>query len=180
MVLIMILDQIAIINFQLQPLYEWCDTFGFIQFILGTVTGISLQYLYCVWSCKQLSKPISCSLVPPTNWFKSFEKSKLNEILFSFNTNKMSLNYLFFCNLTTLNNNVDFGATITVLMYLRLKSSFSEKATKIWKNLPLVLTLLSKNSCVVKTSGIFFQILWPSHNISTLTQFSEVISVSIS
>ena len=36
------------------------------------------------------------------------------------------------------------------------KSSFSEKATKIWKNIPLVLTLLSKNSCFVKTGGRFF------------------------
>ena len=35
-----------------------------------------------------------------------------------------------------------------------LKSSFSEKATKIWKNFPLVLTLLSKDSCFIK-------ILWP-------------------
>ena len=33
---------------------------------------------------------------------------------------------------------------------LQLKSSFSEKGTKIWKNLPLVLTLLSK------TGGRFF------------------------
>ena len=49
-----------------------------------------------------------------------------------------------------------------------LKFRFSEKATKIWKNLPLVLTLLSKNSCFVKTGGRFFQILWPSHNILTL------------
>ena len=37
-----------------------------------------------------------------------------------------------------------------------LKFSFSEKATKIWKNIPLVLTLLSKNRCFVKTSGRFF------------------------
>ena len=49
-----------------------------------------------------------------------------------------------------------------------LKYSFSEKATKTWKNLPLVLTLQSKNSCFVKTGGRFFQILWPSHNVSTL------------
>jgi hypothetical protein len=50
-----------------------------------------------------------------------------------------------------------------------LKFSFSEKSTKIWKNLPPVLTLLSKNSCFVKTSGRFFLILWPSHNVLTLT-----------
>ena len=51
----------------------------------------------------------------------------------------------------------------------RLKSSFSEKSTKIWKNLPLVLTVLSKNSCSVKKGGWFFQILWPSHNVLTLS-----------
>ena len=50
----------------------------------------------------------------------------------------------------------------------KLKFSFSEKTTKIWKNLPLVLTLLSKNNCFVKTGGRFFQILWPSHNVWTL------------
>ena len=32
----------------------------------------------------------------------------------------------------------------------QLNSNFSEKATKSWKNLPLVLTLLSKNCCFVK------------------------------
>ena len=39
------------------------------------------------------------------------------------------------------------------------KSSFSEKATKIWKNLPIVLTLLSKNilSNHLKQEGDFFQ-----------------------
>ena len=36
--------------------------------------------------------------------------------------------------------------------------------TKFWKNLPLALTLLSKNDCFVKTGRRFFQILWPSHN----------------
>ena len=65
-----------------------------------------------------------------------------------------------------------------------LKFSFSEKATKIWKNLPLVLTLLSKNSCCVKTRGRFFQILWPSHNVSTLkkvkfpTRYIQIIDPS--
>ena len=52
--------------------------------------------------------------------------------------------------------------------YRLLKSSFSEKVTKIWKNLPLVLMLLSKNNCFVKTGGRCFQILWPSHNVGTL------------
>ena len=50
----------------------------------------------------------------------------------------------------------------------RLNFSFSEKATTFWKNLPFVLTLLSKDSCFVKTGGRFFQILWPSYNVWTL------------
>ena len=58
-----------------------------------------------------------------------------------------------------------------------IKFSFSEKATKIWKNLPLVLTLLSKNNYFVKTSGRFFQILWPSHNVLTLTEVTNVITL---
>ena len=49
-----------------------------------------------------------------------------------------------------------------------VKFRFSEKATKFEKNLPLVLTLLGENSCFVKTGGIFFQILWRSHNVLTL------------
>ena len=49
---------------------------------------------------------------------------------------------------------------------LMLKSSFSEKPTKIWKNLPLVLMLLSKHNCFVKTGGRFFQILWPCLNFN--------------
>ena len=52
---------------------------------------------------------------------------------------------------------------------LEIKFSFSEKTTKIWKNLPLVLIVLSKN-CFVKTGGKFFQIFWPSHNIWTLKE----------
>ena len=46
------------------------------------------------------------------------------------------------------------------------KYSFSEKATKIGKNIPLVLTLQNKDSCFVKTGGF----LWPFHNILTLKQ----------
>jgi hypothetical protein len=49
-----------------------------------------------------------------------------------------------------------------VILRVVLKFSFSEKATKIRKNLPLVLKPLSRNSCFVKTGGRFFQILWPS------------------
>ena len=48
------------------------------------------------------------------------------------------------------------------------KFLFSEKATKIWKNLPLVLRLLSKYSCFVKTGLRFFQVFWPSHHVLTL------------
>ena len=58
---------------------------------------------------------------------------------------------------------------ITVDTFFSLvKFSFSEKAIKIWKNIPLVLRLLSKNNCFAKTGGRFFQILWPSHNIWTV------------
>ena len=42
------------------------------------------------------------------------------------------------------------------LHYIPVKSSFSEKTTKIWKILPLDLMLLSKNSCFFNTGGIFF------------------------
>ena len=52
---------------------------------------------------------------------------------------------------------------------ISVKSSFSKKATKIWKTLPLVSTLLSKNSYFVKTGGRFFQIfgllLMSSHHL---------------
>ena len=51
------------------------------------------------------------------------------------------------------------------LLWLVLKSKFSEKATKIWKNLPLVLTFTQWKSNQV---GDFFQILWPSDNVLTL------------
>ena len=56
-----------------------------------------------------------------------------------------------------------------------LKFSFSEKVTKIWKNIPLVLTLLSENNCFVITGGRFFQILWPSHNVWILTHFLQSV-----
>ena len=42
-------------------------------------------------------------------------------------------------------------------IYIRtVKFRFSEKATNFEKNLPLVLTLLGKNSCFIKTDGSFF------------------------
>ena len=41
--------------------------------------------------------------------------------------------------------------------YLLLKSSFSEKVTKMRKNPPLVLTLLSKTSVLSKEVGDFFK-----------------------
>ena len=41
-----------------------------------------------------------------------------------------------------------------------VKFRFSEKTTKIWKNLPLILTVLSKH----QNKWEIFQILWPSHN----------------
>ena len=48
----------------------------------------------------------------------------------------------------------------------KLKFRFSEKATNFWKNAHLF-DVIEKTS---KTSRRFFQILWPSHNILTLTQ----------
>ena len=54
---------------------------------------------------------------------------------------------------------------ITQKCFVLLKFSFSEKGTKNWKNLPLVLMVLSKYRCFV--SGRFFPILWPFHNVLT-------------
>ena len=62
---------------------------------------------------------------------------------------------------------------ILILCYARcidlLKVQLFWKGHKNLKNLPLVLTLLSKNNCFVKTGWRFFQILWPSHNVWTLS-----------
>ena len=44
--------------------------------------------------------------------------------------------------------------------------AFLKRPQKLKKNLPLALI---KNSCFVKTSGSFFQILWPSLNVLTIT-----------
>ena len=43
---------------------------------------------------------------------------------------------------------------------VKFSFNFLRRPQKFEKNLPLVLTLLSKNSCLVKTSGRFFPILW--------------------
>ena len=62
-----------------------------------------------------------------------------------------------------------------------LKSRFSEKSTKVGKNLTLVLTLLSENSCFVKKDGIFFfQIVRPSHNVLTLKIMQSEIPLGTS
>ena len=53
-------------------------------------------------------------------------------------------------------HNVDEKSSEVVLLFLKFR--FSEKATKMWKNLPLVLTLLSK---CWNNWEIFFQIVWP-------------------
>ena len=62
---------------------------------------------------------------------------------------------------------------VLFLFFSYLQSSFSEKATKLRKNLPLVLMLLSKNSCFVKSGGRLVQILWPSNNFLTLLKISK-------
>ena len=54
-----------------------------------------------------------------------------------------------------------------------------KRPQKLKKNLPLALTLLSKNSCFVKTGGRFFQILWTSHNVLALRQKIRIIQVQI-
>ena len=51
---------------------------------------------------------------------------------------------------------IPFYSIFCVITSCILKSSSSEKATNIWNNLPLVLMLLSKNSCFVETGGRFF------------------------
>ena len=51
--------------------------------------------------------------------------------------------------------------------FLVLKFIYSEKATKIWNNLPLWRYWV-KTTVMSKQVGDFFQILWPSHNIWTL------------
>ena len=51
----------------------------------------------------------------------------------------------------------------------QLKSSLIlKRLQKLEKNLPLVLTLLSKAAVLSKQVGDFFQILRPSHNVLTL------------
>ena len=55
---------------------------------------------------------------------------------------------------------------ILIIIHLILKFRFSEKATKIWRNLPLGFDIMWVK---VKTQwGNFFQIMWPPHNILTL------------
>ena len=63
---------------------------------------------------------------------------------------------------------LDGGALCMELMTPQVKFSFSEKATKFWKNLLLVLILLSKNSYFVKTGGRLFQILRPYRYVLNL------------
>ena len=70
-------------------------------------------------------------------------------IFFHYHFWKMSLNFFIFRNAFAI---FDHGNAVAV------KSRFSEKATKIWKNIPLVLTLLSKKICFVITSERFFPI----------------------
>ena len=52
-----------------------------------------------------------------------------------------------------------------------LKFRFSEKTTKIWKNILLILTWLSKHR---NKWEIFKNVLWPSHNIVTLISVLKI------
>ena len=55
---------------------------------------------------------------------------------------------------------------------------FYEGHKNLKKKVPLFFTLLSRNSCFVKTGGRFFQILWPSHNVSTLRKLKAKVSTA--
>ena len=52
--------------------------------------------------------------------------------------------------------------------FYHVKFRFSEKNTKFEKKSPICFNSTEKNSCFVKTSGRFFQILRHSHNVLTL------------
>ena len=71
---------------------------------------------------------------------------------------------------------IQFTTTITCILWVHIylirdhtakyyKVQLFWEGQKNLKNLSLVLTLLIKNSCFVKTSGIFFSILWTSHYV---------------
>ena len=49
-----------------------------------------------------------------------------------------------------------------------LKFRYSEKASKVWNNLPLYFDVYLSN---FQTKWEIFQIMWPSHNIWTLSLF---------
>ena len=50
----------------------------------------------------------------------------------------------------------------------RVKSSFSEKATKNWKKYLTCFDTTEWKQLFCQKGGRFFQILWPSHNVLTL------------
>ena len=52
------------------------------------------------------------------------------------------------------------------------KVQFFWEGHKIRQKLPLVMTLLSKTAVLSKQVGDFFPILWPSHNVLTLPEFT--------
>ena len=60
--------------------------------------------------------------------------------------------------------NASFGGRF-IKQVVFLKVQLFWKGQKNLKNVPLVLILLSQNSCFVKKGGRSFLILWPSHNV---------------
>ena len=79
-----------------------------------------------------------------------------------------------------------FSIHLGTVMLKFLKSEYAikdfvSKVQLFWKGhkilkkkLPHVLTLLSKNSCFVKTDGRLFQIMWPSLNVLNLAKAKSI------
>ena len=135
------------------------DFSSFASYVIPTV--------YTRWSVNYVAvRDLPCLICSKINPFDDISSHTMIE---NFGREILLIGSLFFQETHSNRLPVDFPKIRPSGTFL-LKSSFSEKATKIRKNLPLVLTLLSsKNNCFVKTSGRFFQILWPSHNVLTLS-----------
>ena len=71
---------------------------------------------------------------------------------------------------------VDWTTKFTSWFFVIIKFIYSEKFPKIWKNLQLLLTLLS-TYVITKKCDIFFNFLWPSQNIWTLLFQGVLVSL---
>ena len=92
-------------------------------------------------------KPLFFYTVGDSNSFFAYQKHFLNYKFFE----KLDIFFVLCSDLSA------FHLQPIVWKTSMVKSSFSKKATKIWKKFPLVLTILSKDSCFVKSGGRFFQ-----------------------